>query len=200
MTPESAREEAIKDLDDVVHKIHAARYSAKGNDWPGLDTASIVRLTTRAHAVIERRAPAGSIYRGRLKALKLDQGMVAWRLVPEALGLVQALKEDYEAGQLSHLPAMIQGDTFQDFLEMAEHLLENHYSDAALITAVGVLEQHVRKFAAYRGVEVKSADSGPPKASAVNDALAKTYRSAADHDRVSVWLKMRNLPAHGAYE
>jgi len=116
-------------------------------------------------------------------------------------GLVRAIKEDYTAGHLVNLPGLIRGETFRDFLEMADHLLDAGYSDQALTTSVGVLEQHVRKLAGQRGIHVPGKGGGFVSASTINDSLQRNgaYRTKADHARVQLWLKMRNEPAHGEY-
>jgi hypothetical protein len=115
-------------------------------------------------------------------------------------GLVDETRSALLADYLIEHTALIRAELFTDFLEMAEHLLEQHYYDQATTTATGVLEQHMRALAARYNVSLVD-DKGERKGGArLNDDLRKAQAyDAAEHQEIHGWLKMRNPPSHGEF-
>ena len=113
------------------------------------------------------------------------------------VGILQALSLDLKAGHLRSVEELIHGELFGDFLEMARHLLDSGYKDAAAVIAGSSLEAHLRQLAKRWDVEV---GVEPRKADAINADLAKADAySKGDHKSVTAWLDLRNKAAHGQY-
>ena len=121
------------------------------------------------------------------------------------VGVVEALHADLKAGYLKTISELIHGEVFGDFLEMADHLLENGYKDAAAVIAGSTLEAHLRQLCQKFGVEIEAVDGKgnlhPKKADRMNSDLAraKAY-SKLDQKSVTAWLDLRNNAAHGEYD
>ena len=120
------------------------------------------------------------------------------------LEILQSIREEIEGGWLISFKDLIAGELFSDFLEMATHLLDEQYKDAAAVITGSVLEGHMRKLCASRSIpiEVKNRQGQqvPKKANSLNSDLAKggAY-SQLDSKNVTAWLDLRNKAAHGQY-
>ncbi len=60
-------------------------------------------------------------------------------------GVLKAAKEDIEGGYLKKLETLVAADIFTDFLEMAEHLVEQGYKDPAASLIGAVLARLIHK-------------------------------------------------------
>jgi hypothetical protein len=72
--------------------------------------------------------------------------------------------------------SMVVAEVFDDFLEMAEHLLANGYKDPAAVVGTTVLETHLRRLCEEHGIATyrdESARRVPKKADALNADLTK---------------------------
>ena len=126
-----------------------------------------------------------------------------WAKLSMVMGVVDALRADLEAGYLHTLPELIHAELFGDFLEMADHLLEEGYRDAAAVLAGGTLESHIRQLCYAHGVSVESSTATgprPKKAEQLNSDLAHQGAiSKIDSKNVTAWLGLRNSAAHAKY-
>jgi hypothetical protein len=110
----------------------------------------------------------------------------------EMEGILQALRDDYEAGYLQTVEELIHADVFADFLAMAHELLSKRYKDPAAVLAGSVLEEHLRKLAVPAGVSVVVGGK-PKKADTVNADLVKaTVYNKLEQKQVTAWLDLRN--------
>ena len=117
-----------------------------------------------------------------------------------ARGMLQALRDDYESGYLQSVVELVHADLFADFLDMADHLIQQGYKDPAAVVAGSVLEEHLRKLCDKHGIDVLKADGTPKKADALNSELAGAGAySKLDQKSVTAWLDLRNKAAHGKY-
>jgi len=86
---------------------------------------------------------------------------------------------------------------------MAQHLLDEHYKDAAAVIAGSSLEEHLRLLAATAGLATTSESPRGPRplrADALNSALANAgIYSKLDQKSITAWLDLRNKAAHGLY-
>lgn len=120
-------------------------------------------------------------------------------------GILLAAKEDILSGFLLSRELLITADVFDDFLEQAEHLLENKYKDAAAVLIGSVLESTLRKMCKKHGVDVTDKTGAIITDTAtiapLNDALykGKVY-SKLVHKQIIVWADVRNNAAHGHYD
>lgn len=116
--------------------------------------------------------------------------------VSEGQGILKAAQYDLDQGFLASVRKLATADVFSDFLEMAEHLLENGYKDSAAMLIGAVLEDGLRKIADGR-VTVKE-----------NDDITALNHRLADNDvynnivrtSVGTWGKIRNSADHGKFD
>ena len=111
-------------------------------------------------------------------------------------GILAALKEDISGGYLTDIKTLISAEVFSDFLEMAEHLLENGYKDSAASLCGAVLEDGLRKIATKKGIKVKSSDD----LNSLNDKCANggVYNRLMQK-KIKVWIDIRNKADHGQF-
>jgi hypothetical protein len=115
-------------------------------------------------------------------------------------GILEALRHDYGAGALAPIQEVIRAEVYDNFLEMAEHLLGLAYKDPAAVLIGGVLEQNLRKMCLRAGISVKK-DDRPRTADALNAELAaKGVYGNLDQKSVTSWLDLRNKAAHAQYD
>jgi hypothetical protein len=119
------------------------------------------------------------------------------------VGIVKALKSDLEDGYLYSFSELVRGEMFEDLIEMAEHLVEEGYKDAAAVIAGASLESHLRELSNKNGVSVdytaKDGSTRKKKAEHLNQELGKNAYSLFDQKQITAWLDLRNNAAHGNY-
>ena len=115
------------------------------------------------------------------------------------MGIAKALLSDTQNDYLLSFEELLHGDLFSDFLEMALHLADQRYKDAAAVLAGSTLEIHVRKLCDKYGVTIKSGQN-TRKADTLNAELVKAGAyTKLDQKNVTAWLGLRNNAAHGQY-
>jgi hypothetical protein len=161
------------------------------------------RIINRLIATIERLTPSGNPYRQNARKIVESLGLYSVRTIENLIGIVQALREDYEAGYIRAIEELIHADLFDDFLEMAEYFLGDGYKDPAAVIAGGVLEEHLRNLCQKNSISlVVKTNSGdrPKKADSMNAELAgANVYSKLDQKSITSWLDLRNNAAHGKY-
>ena len=194
------REIALNQIDQVLEAVADARTRSQYDDLSDLGSEN-ARLVTLCAATVTRLAPRGTPYRETIDGA-LDQWKTNYHLIlPAAVGALEALRGDYEAGHLASLPELIHAELFGDFLEMADHLLSGGFKDAAAVIAGSTLEGHLRQLAEKFGLETTSSNGAPVKADRLNADLAKaSIYGKTDQKAVTAWLGLRNDAAHGEYE
>jgi len=119
------------------------------------------------------------------------------------IAILNAIKSEIEGGWLNTIKGLISAEIFADFLEMAEHLLENNYKDPAAVMIGSVLEEHLRQLCMKTGIEVEvETEKGmrPKKADLINAELSKAeVYNKLDQKAITSWLELRNKAAHGNY-
>ena len=159
----------------------------------------INEINTLLAATIDRLAPHGTRYRIEAhEALKnkYDISITILRLV----GILKALRADYEAGHLEAIHEIIHADIFSDFLQMANYLIEEGYKDPGAVLAGGTLEGHIRKLCQKNDIEIMKNDSRHRTADSLNADLASAnVYFKLDQKNVIAWLDIRNKSAHGKY-
>jgi hypothetical protein len=120
-----------------------------------------------------------------------------------AKGILEAARSEVAGGWALTTTGIVSAGIFADFLEMAAHLLENGYKDAAAVMAGSVLEEHVRQLSRKHGIAIEQLSSGkmvPRKADSLNADLAKLPAyNLLEQKSVIAWLDLRNKAAHGDY-
>lgn len=169
-----------------------------------LSERDAIRITTRAISVVRKIVSTDSPYLKEI--LWIDS--TEWHIVFKAeriTGVLQGLRDELNDGLLDTLPELIRGELFDDFLEMAEHLHNEGYKDAAAVIAGSSLEAHLKQLATKFGIEVQISEEGkqprPKRAEQINQDLYKVAGaySLLDSKQVTAWLDLRNSAAHGNY-
>jgi hypothetical protein len=193
------RELAFKQIDAAIAAYDEERKKSEYDDLGDRPDAEVMRIIALLSAAIDRLVPQGSRYRQLA-----DDSMVKYTVTHSAntkflLGILKAIRTDYENGSLSSFPDLARAEIFADFLEMAHYLLEQDYKDPAAVLIGGVLEEHLRKLCTRSGITPET-NSRPKKADAMNSELAKAEAySKLDQKAVTSWLDLRNKAAHGQY-
>jgi hypothetical protein len=120
------------------------------------------------------------------------------------LGILKALKQDIEEGFLQSFSTLIRGETFQDYLIMAKHLLEEGYKDPAAVVAGSTMEAHLRQLCKKYDVSLEiikeNGKTLAKTAGVINQDLARAQAySSYEQKRITAWQDMRNNAAHGKY-
>lgn len=74
--------------------------------------------------------------------------------------ILKAAKQEIEMGWLQTSKEIISAEIFNDFLEMASHLLENKYKDPAAVMIGSVLEKRLRDLSLINGIEITRSNNG----------------------------------------
>src|ERR1039458_6158196 len=190
----------VKQIDAVLDQCKRLKGRSKYDDLSDLPDDEINEAVTLLFAAIERLSPPASSYAKIAKAHERFLGRITGRAMAPLVGVLKALRSDYEAGNLQSIMELIHGDIFADFLDMADYLLQQGYKDAAAVVVGSVLEEHLRKLAQKSGVAVVHSGGAPKKADAINSELAGAGAySKLDQKSVTAWLDLRNKAAHGKY-
>jgi hypothetical protein len=133
----------------------------------------------------------------------LDGAYVDGYRVDLIVGIVRALKMDLEDGYLSSFSELVRGEMFESLIEMAEHMVDEGYKDAAAVIAGASLESHLRLLSNKYGVSLdftaKDETTKIKKAESLNQELGKTAYNLFDQKLITAWLDLRNNAAHGNY-
>ena len=111
-----------------------------------------------------------------------------------ALGILKAAKDDFINEFLSKTRVLIEAQVFDEFLEQAEHLLNQGYYTAAAVIAGSVLEDGLRKLCVKNGISL----SAKPKLDTMNADLAKaSVYNLLKQKQITALADLRNKAAHG---
>lgn len=126
-----------------------------------------------------------------------DRGDSASSSVKKGLGILRAALEDLEHGYLGTIQEMAAADVFSDFIDQADHLLENGYHAPAASLAGAVLENGLRSLAERNKVAVKARDD----LSSLNNKLSqRSVYNRLRQRQVEAWAAVRNAADHGRFE
>lgn len=189
-------QKVLRQIDDALG-CYDRMFKKAGGDFYKLDDADLLELHTTVAAAVESLAPPNSVYHhnaevARGAALHGQSYLLA--------GVLRALRTAYLGGYLATISDLVRADLFDDFLEMASHLLECGYKDPTAALAGGVLEEHLRKLCQWRSIQTVTEDK-PKPASRMNDELAAAGAyGRLDAKSVTAWLDLRNRAAHAKYD
>ena len=198
----TVQDQLIAQLDDVLAEFGSLRKRSNYDDVSDIPEAEVVQFVTRARAAIERVAGRPSPYIAQCDEVFKEKGYSGFKARALA-GILASLRADVAAGYVRSQRELLHAEMFADFLEMAQHLLNEGYKDAAAVIAGSSLEGHLRQLCDKHGVPCAVASSGstvPKKADRLNADLAGTAAySKLDQKNVTAWLDLRNKAAHGHY-
>lgn len=190
--------EILKQIDEVLTEVAELQRTSKYADCSDCPDERGAMVSCRMASVIDRWAPPGSHHKRNLDQVLSQTGYASIHVL-RLKGALLALRREYELGHLQTFAELIHADTFADFLEMASHLLEQGYKDAAAVIVGSVLEQHLRKLGGKNAIPVEI-NGKPKKADLLNAELAgASVFSRLEQKNVTSWLGLRNAAAHGEY-
>ncbi len=124
--------------------------------------------------------------------------------IQAAINIIDNIKSEIENGWLSGVKAIVSAEIFSDFMDMANHLLEKDYEDAAAVMIGSVLEEHIRQLCLKHNINITRESKGkqvPLKADSMNNELVKAnVYNILDQKSVTTNLDLRNKAAHGKYD
>ncbi|HXM17887.1 MAG TPA: hypothetical protein VN934_03655 [Candidatus Tumulicola sp.] len=116
--------------------------------------------------------------------------------VKSGLAIMRSLSEDLQKGFLTRVEDLVSAAVFGDFLDMASHLLDNGYKDAAASLIGAVLENGLRRVAVNNAIKVSSRDD----LSALNNKCAtNNVYTRSEQQQVQSWATLRNDADHGHF-
>lgn len=183
----------------VITEYETITSSSKHDDASDVLSANMIcDIQTRCIAAVERATGKESTYYQRLLAVGKGAGN-EWIAIAGQIGVAKALLSDIRNGYLRSFEALIHGDVFGDYLEMAKHLVDSGYKDAAAVIAGSTLEAHLKQLCTLHTVPIVIGTT-PKKADVINADLVKAGAySKLDQKNVTAWLGLRNDAAHGNY-
>jgi hypothetical protein len=121
--------------------------------------------------------------------------------VSELCGLAKAVQHQLQAGLFANVRGLLQAEVFDDFLEMAQHLLATGYKDPAAAIGGAVLEDALRKRTERDGLPTTDAKGKGLTIDPMNVALAKAgVYSTLTQKQVTAWADLRNKAAHAQWD
>jgi hypothetical protein len=109
------------------------------------------------------------------------------------LGVIKAVKDDYENGYLFDTRTLIEAEIFDDLLEQSEHLLSQGYFQASAVIAGCVLEDALRKLCIKNSITL----SAKPKMESMNTELVKAnVYNLLKQKQITAFADIRNKAAH----
>lgn len=195
----------LPQIEKLVERFGTLENSEHYSDWSGIHIPEASAFITAGLNAIHRAVGPTDPLTKRMEATVKDCSPYRlYAAVPHVGGALKALRDDLKSGYLVSIQELIHADVFSDFLEMAEHLLNDGYKDPAAVLVGGVLEGHLRKLCDKNSISTEFTTSGgdlrPKKADRMNADLAKAgVYSKLDQKNVIAWLELRNKAAHGRY-
>ncbi|MDX2684091.1 hypothetical protein [Streptomyces scabiei] len=188
-----------KMVDQLDFLIKASQNYAM-NDYWSLDTrgpSDPLVLSNRIESAVERCALPGSPY---LKQLETARRLPQPHRFHEVRHVALGLRDDLVAGWYSSVVELVHADTYSDYLEMAEGLLDQGYKDPAAVITGTSLEVHVRSLCVKHGVDIEMPNGSPKKADTMNADLKKAgVYDGLQQKQITAWMDHRNKAAHGNY-
>lgn len=193
----------MKQLDELIQEFAGFDSRSLEDLTRALPEMKAVEIVTRSCAAIERVAGRNTLYWRQADDFRTKED---WEQIKarNLIGVLGSLRADLKAGYLVTLEELVHAELFSDFLDMAKHLLDLGYKDAAAVITGSSLEAHLRQLAKRWNVPIdRPTSSGgvePKKADTINADLVKAGAYAAlDQKSVTAWLDLRNKAAHGRY-
>ena len=198
----------IIQLDDIINEykglVKTSFYGDLSDISNSLETSS---LLSKGASAIKRIAGTNSEYYKSIefgyneKSLYYNSGLILTHIV----GIVKSLKDDISKGYLLSISELIHSDIFSDYLDMAQHLLDQKYKDPSAVIAGSTLENHLKKLCLKNGIELTLLNGSEKtinkKADMLNsDLCSLNVYNKIQKTRITSLLQLRNSAAHGNYD
>src|SRR5690606_8451195 len=195
----------IKQLEEIIADFLRIKSKAQYDDLSGnTSIEEIATALSKSKAAITRIVGDKSEYykdtEATLKRTNIHEGSKLRHII----GTITALKSYLENDYLKSFTYIIQSEVFSDYLEMANHLLNEGYKDPAAVLIGSTLEVHLRELCISNDIDIEVTNNkgnrSPKKADLMNADLAKAnIYSSAYQKQIIAWLDLRNKAAHGKY-
>jgi hypothetical protein len=187
-----------KRLEGLIEKGLAVIQTHKPNPpgvigFPTLNAGAFTEWKSQCLAAI--RSMVGDVHTYAVQFEKcVERGFK--NQVEAGIGILRALREDIEGGHLLSMQLRVAADVFSDFIEMARHLLDHGYKDAAASITGAVLENGLRRISEKHGLKSKNSDD----LNALNQKCAQggVYNRMVQQ-QLQVWITLRNSADHGHF-
>lgn len=185
-------------LDKVIHMGRTAQYPTDADGHVLYAPWEKFRAAARSFVskVFDKKHPHWEALEKQLEGYRRED-------CEAAVGILEVMREEIEGGWIVPLRELLVAELFTDFLDMAEHLLDQGYKDPAAVMIGSVLEEHLRQLAERKGISLTFEKDGkqiPKKADTLNAELVKAeVYNKLDQKGVTAWLDLRNNAAHGKY-
>jgi hypothetical protein len=148
----------------------------------------------RAVQLVVRTSGPKSLHTARIERLDANRHNYQYSTLNNHLGVLQAAKQDFDAGQFTDLRRLVRADLLDDFISQAEELQQSGFNEAAVSLAGAILEDTLRKLCDKHSIPVPVKTSLDP----LNSALYKA--GAYDllvQKRITHLAQLRNDADHG---
>jgi hypothetical protein len=113
------------------------------------------------------------------------------------VGVLEAVHEDADLGLLRNVRSLLAAEVFTNFLDMAQHLLDEGYHVPAASLAGAVLEDGLRRVAGVKAVELKPMDG----AGAISSRLAQAgAHNSLTQRQLGIAIEVRDHADHGRFD
>jgi hypothetical protein len=172
--------------------------SVSADHYASIDRMKLSEWRAQAQSCLVSVLGEGHPYATRFVASDSKRTMGEREDTEDGIGVLQAVREDAEAGHLlATTRALVSAEVFDDLLEQAEHLLDAGYLVAATAVCGAVLESGLREIASSRGLSVKPRDD----ISTLNQKCVQGgVYGPLQRKEVEVLAGIRNAADHGHVE
>jgi hypothetical protein len=180
--------EARRDLrrskkSEYITRLELDEEKGRFLEWQSQTVSFLVDVLGRDHIYTRQFASSATV--------NLDDN------IEGGLGVLRAVKEDVEYGDLANIRTLVSAEVFSDFLQMAEHLHEAGYKDPAASLAGAVLEDGLRKIAMNKNIKLKTKED----INSLNRKIADSgVYNRLVQKKVQVWADIRNNADHGYFD
>ncbi len=195
--------ESVKiQLDELKNQWDDMLVRSKYEDVSDLPDVEVISLITQVRATIKRISLVNSEYTKQAQNIISTDGYPGYKL-QHLMGVVNALHHDLNLEYIGSIVEITHADVFDNYLDMANHLLEKKYKDPAAVIAGTTLEIHLRKLCLKNDIEVFKDHKKKlyKRAEGLNGELkSKEVYATLDNKNITAWLDLRNDAAHGKYK
>lgn len=194
----------IKQAKEIISGVKQISSRSQYSDLSDLSEDETSRLISKSKAFVARTVGTNSEYYKDITSILTQRNYYPGTQLKFIVGTVIALKEDLESDYLKSYSEILNSNIFSDYMEIAEHLLENGYKDSSAVIIGSTLETELRKLCEKNNIEIEvighNGKTSFKKADSMNSELAKeSVYSKINQKQVTSWLGIRNSAAHGKY-
>ena len=190
MTPHQLGAKEAERIDALIEQGETVRSKGPAPNKHYLaDRQGYVQFHTSALSYLGVLFGEGSLFRTRFAQLETPYASS----LEDGIGILSSAAAEIRGGHLTTVKSVVEGEVFEDLLDLAQHLLDEGYKDPAAMAGGAVLEAALRRVASARelsGGDIKT----------LNDRLAQAgVYSRLIQKKVQVWNDVRNHAAHGEF-